>query len=72
MNGYISLSVSNLHFSMLCSIDLKTAETYVIESIENKSLSCEISYALRCLQEFIKHVIIHWPDTGRQIKIYTV
>ena len=52
MNGYISLSVSNLHFSMLCSIDLKTAEKYVIDSTENNSLSCEISYALRCLQSY--------------------
>ena len=37
---------------MLCSIDLKTAEKYVIDSTENNSLSCEISYALRCLQSY--------------------
>ena len=45
---------------MLCSIDLKTAEKYVIESTENNSLSCEISYALRCLQEnFKKYYVLH-------------
>lgn len=50
INGFISLSVANLHFSLLCSVNVKSAEEYVVTSVSDGSLSCDISYALRTLQ----------------------
>ena len=42
INGFISLSVSNLHFSLLCSVSVKAAEEYVVASVDDGSLGCDV------------------------------
>ena len=50
IDGFISLSVANLHFSLMCSVNVKRAEEYVIGAVNDGSLGCDVSYALRTLQ----------------------
>merc|ERR1712130_532183 len=52
-----SLAVHNLYFSLLCSVDIQSAESHVVNSVEKGVLLCDISFALRCLQSFSKNCV---------------
>jgi len=47
----LSKEIHNLHLSLLCSVDIEKAESYIVKTLENdEKLKCDLSFAFKCLE----------------------